>query len=258
MAEGIDFAAHRSLFNTLAADYADGRPNYPAELFDRLVELSGRPLAGAWIADVGAGTGISSRQLAERGARVVAVEPSAQMLGQLLASSPGVTGLRGDGNALPFADGTLDFVTYAQSWHWTDPSKSVPEFQRVLRPGGAFAAWWNFTDRDSDWSAAQERRIAAVSPNYVRETAGARLRHERDVFDTGAGLLAGKVAEFAWSRRVSVDTHIRLLTSKSYIGNLDRAVRDDFLSAERNELRQVFPDGQVLEEYRTYLAVVPA
>ena len=131
-----------------------------------LAELAGRGLDGAVVADVGAGTGIAARQMRDRGAEVIAVEPSEGMLAELAQASPGVHGVRGNGNALPLGDRCADFVTYAQAWHWTDPRRAVPEYRRVLRSGGTFAAWWNLTARQAPWEVAQETRLLAACASY--------------------------------------------------------------------------------------------
>ncbi|MFC7718341.1 class I SAM-dependent methyltransferase [Nonomuraea recticatena] len=73
------------VFDRVADAYDAGRPGYPDELFRALSEVSGVPLAGATVVDVGAGTGISSRALRARGARVVAVDPGREMLARLVA-----------------------------------------------------------------------------------------------------------------------------------------------------------------------------
>ena len=132
-----------SMFDTLAAVYAAGRPTYPDGVFDAIQELSGRALAGSRVADVGAGTGISTRQLRDRGAEVTAVELSGPMVRRLVADSPGVTAVMGSANALPLRDASVDFVTFAQAWHWVETDRAVPEVLRVLKPGGALACFWN-------------------------------------------------------------------------------------------------------------------
>ncbi|MER7177384.1 SAM-dependent methyltransferase, partial [Streptomyces mesophilus] len=50
-------------FDAVAAQYATARPDYPPELFETLEELTGTPLDGRRVLDVGAGTGIASRLL---------------------------------------------------------------------------------------------------------------------------------------------------------------------------------------------------
>ena len=246
-----------AVFGAVAGAYAAARPGYPAELFEALEELAGRRLAGALVADVGAGTGIAARLLRDRGARVVAIEPSEGMLAELAAASPGVRAVRGDGNALPLRDGVADFVIYAQAWHWTDPERAVPEFLRVLRPGGTFAAWWNLTAREEPWAAAQERRLAAACPTYHQARARYPDGPGRDPAASPYGLPM-RTAEFGWARRVPMDVHLANLNSKSYVAALGPDGAAALLAAERTALLAEFPDGVVTETYRTVLEVVRA
>ncbi|WP_295618085.1 hypothetical protein [Chamaesiphon sp. GL140_3_metabinner_50] len=64
-------------FSDRAADYVKYRPSYPAAVIDTI--LDGLDAAMLVAADIGAGTGISARLLAERGVRVFAIEPNAAM-----------------------------------------------------------------------------------------------------------------------------------------------------------------------------------
>src|SRR6266567_1548394 len=62
------------------------------------IERASRELPGAVVLDVGAGTGIATRQLAARGARTVAIGFGELMLRRAHARSPGLTCLQADGN----------------------------------------------------------------------------------------------------------------------------------------------------------------
>ena len=79
-----------AVFGAVAGCYASARPDYPPELYAALADLAGRGLDGALVVDVGAGTGIAARQMRDRGAEVIAIEPSAGMLAELARASPGV------------------------------------------------------------------------------------------------------------------------------------------------------------------------
>ncbi|CAM5701781.1 hypothetical protein SFUMM280S_00800 [Streptomyces fumanus] len=169
------------------------------------------PLAGARVADIGSGTGISTALLHARGADVIAVEPGAGMAAQFRATLPDVPIVRGTGNALPLARHSADLLTYAQAWHWTDPVLAVPEALRVLRPGGALALWWNTSATDIPW-------IAAAADRVVRH-AGLDINAERRAIDARAADPTGRLdlvrREIRWSRRVPLDTHLANIASHS-------------------------------------------
>ncbi|WP_055585032.1 class I SAM-dependent methyltransferase [Streptacidiphilus griseoplanus] len=245
--EGPDLA---SSFDRVAAEYDAARPSYPDALFDAVEELSGIALAGAEVLDVGAGTGISSRALAARGASVTAVEPTPGMADRLHAVSPEIRLVRGDGNALPFRDSCADLVSYAQSFHWTDHARSVPEAIRVLRPGGALALWWNVKDREVRWVAEQSARLRAACPAY----------HGYRPFDESPRELSRygvrvATATLRWERRTPVETALLDQTSRSYVAVLDSADRERLLAAEREALLAEFPDGVTVEPYVLELTV---
>ncbi|MES4889154.1 class I SAM-dependent methyltransferase [Streptomyces sp. NPDC096012] len=240
-------------FNAAAAQYAANRPSYPSALFDAIEDLAGRPLSGARVVDVGAGTGIATALLHARGADVLAVEPGAGMAAEFRRSLPCLPVVRGDGNALPVADAHADFLTYAQAWHWTDTARSVPEALRVLRPGGALALWWNTEALDVEWiAAAADRAARFLGVDGAAEKGKARDR--TDLADP-SGRLDFTRREVRWSRRVPVDTHLANLGSHSAFLVTPESRRSAFLDEERAHLLHVFPDGIVEETYVVLLLV---
>jgi 2-polyprenyl-3-methyl-5-hydroxy-6-metoxy-1,4-benzoquinol methylase len=66
-------------FSGRAAEYAKYRPSYPAVAIARIFEGLNEPKTLLAV-DIGAGTGISSRLLADRGASVIAIDPNPEML----------------------------------------------------------------------------------------------------------------------------------------------------------------------------------
>ncbi|MCX4693898.1 class I SAM-dependent methyltransferase [Streptomyces sp. NBC_01408] len=254
-------------FDSAAALYGAHRPGYPPALFDAVETLAGRSLAGARVADVGAGTGIASALLRERGAEVVAVEPGDGMAAEFRRANPGIPLVRGDGDRLPLATGAFDLLTYAQAWHWTDPARSVPEARRVLRPGGALAIWWNDTDSAVPWVAEQEERLRVFfgSPQgqgqgqgqgqAQAQGQGQQQGHAQSFRTLPRGLGEFTTRSLRWSRRVTLDDHLANLASHSAFLVLGEARTRAYLAAERELLAPLFPDGTVEEQYVVTLGV---
>ncbi|MEV5841531.1 class I SAM-dependent methyltransferase [Streptomyces sp. NPDC051985] len=246
-------AARAHSFNAAAAQYAANRPSYPSALLDAVEEEADRSLTGARVVDVGAGTGIATALLHARGADVVAVEPGEGMAAQFHATLPDVPIVRGNGNALPLADDTADFLTCAQAWHWTDPARSVPEALRVLRPGGALALWWNTSALDVDWIADSSARISRFFGIDVKAEQS-KGTDRTDLADpSGALRFSRRVVR--WSRRVPLDTHLANISSHSAFLVTAEERRTAFLAEERGHLLTVFPDGVVEETYDVLLLV---
>ncbi|MGH2570868.1 MAG: class I SAM-dependent methyltransferase, partial [bacterium] len=124
----------RGRFTDRAADYVRYRPDYPAAAIDHVLNGLGDP-SRLTAADVGAGTGISSRLLAERGTRAVAIEPNAAMRAAA-EPHPRVEWRDGTAEDTRLAAASMDLVLCAQAFHWFRQEEAVAEFARVLRPRG--------------------------------------------------------------------------------------------------------------------------
>ncbi|GAB2575589.1 class I SAM-dependent methyltransferase [Dyella jejuensis] len=132
-------------FSDRVADYVRYRPTYPTALLDWLHHAQG--VTPDWkVADVGAGTGISSKLFLDAGHSVIAVEPNAAMREAALAwlaSHARFRAVDGRADATTLDDASVDLVSVAQAFHWFDPASTRREFQRILRPGGLAAIYWN-------------------------------------------------------------------------------------------------------------------
>jgi demethylmenaquinone methyltransferase/2-methoxy-6-polyprenyl-1,4-benzoquinol methylase len=93
--------------------------------------------AGERVLDVGAGTGVSTAELAQDGGYAVGVDLSLGMLTAGRRARPSVPLLAGDALALPFPDAGFDAVTISFALrNVADPDAGLRELRRVTRPGG--------------------------------------------------------------------------------------------------------------------------
>lgn len=138
--------------------YDAARPDYPAEAIDYFVstfDLGGTTRA----LDLGAGTGIFTRQVLPFVATVTAVDPSASMRNTLRALTPGIEVLEGSDVDIPLESGSVDVVFVAQAFHWFDAPRALAEIHRVLVPHGGLGLIWNERDESVDWVAELSRAM---------------------------------------------------------------------------------------------------
>jgi SAM-dependent methyltransferase len=228
-------------FGAVADDYDRVRPGPPDEALDWLL-----PTQCDVAVDLGAGTGLFSRALAERVATVVAVEPDARMRGVLRDRSPDVRAIGAVSEALPVRDGVADVVTASSSWHWMDPDRAVPEIARVLRPGGRLAVIWTSRDREVEWVRSLDR--LRTSPALESDDAVAAQARPRSVLlPADAPFVDIEGASFAFARTMSIDDIVNWLGTYSGVLTAPEDERVAGLRRARAALVERFGDVDVVD-----------
>ncbi|HUQ30351.1 MAG TPA: class I SAM-dependent methyltransferase [Candidatus Paceibacterota bacterium] len=103
-----------------------------------LVE-KGHITAADKVLEIGCGTGLFTRKMAERtGADITGVDISPDLLAvaRKNATAPRVQFVEGNAMQLPFPDGAFDVVYGSSVLHHLDFDQSLAELFRVLKPGG--------------------------------------------------------------------------------------------------------------------------
>lgn len=186
-------------FGRTAKDYARHRPGFPPAFFDRVRRL-GVGVPGQRVLDVGTGTGTLARGFAERGAVVVGVDPSEQMLAEAaeLARADGlsVQWRRTTAEQTSLQDGVFDVVSAGQCWHWFDRARAAAECRRVLRPGGrVLIAHFSYLPDPGTVGEATEQLVLHYNPAW--QMAGSDGRHPLWADDLrAAGFLDVETFEF--------------------------------------------------------------
>lgn len=157
-------------FSDRAADYRAARPDYAGAVVD--AAMAGLDRSRAVVADIGAGTGIIARQVAERlvgEGGVIAVEPNAAMR-EAAEAHERVSYRDGTGEATGLGGGSVDLIVCAQAFHWLRAEEALAEFARVLRPGARAAIIWNERDVGDTATAEYGRLMREASGNHPAET----------------------------------------------------------------------------------------
>ncbi|HET8866674.1 MAG TPA: class I SAM-dependent methyltransferase [Gracilimonas sp.] len=132
------------LFTDKSKSYAKYRSGYPEELIIRVLEpFPNNELVT--VADVGAGTGISSRLLADAGAEVIAVEPNKAMA-DAADKHQKISFVIAPAEKTTLETGSVDIVSSFQAFHWFQFRESLKEFNRILKPKGRLALVWSYWD----------------------------------------------------------------------------------------------------------------
>ncbi|MDB6126387.1 MAG: methyltransferase [Verrucomicrobia bacterium] len=175
-------------FSSRHAAYAKYRPSYPRELLERLgsrIDLSPE----RDVADIGAGTGIFTELLLERGLNVRAVEPNADMLGaarKALAHRENFTAVEGTAEATTLASSSVDVVFCAQAFHWFNNDATRAEWRRILRPFGYAVLIWNNLDLNQELERDYYDALVAFSTDRGETLRRARaVQSDNVLFGTG-------------------------------------------------------------------------
>jgi len=116
--------------------YASGRPSYPEALMNFIFANFTKD---ATVADIGAGTGIFTKLMAERFSKVYAIEPEEGMRNVLNKVAQETTNIiTSDGSAehTGLDDNSVDLICAAQAFHWFNATAFHKEALRIMRPNG--------------------------------------------------------------------------------------------------------------------------
>jgi ubiquinone/menaquinone biosynthesis C-methylase UbiE len=220
-------------FGRVASSYDRVRPGPGPAAVDWLL-----PDGGEVAVELAAGTGLFTRAIEGRLARVVAIEPDERMREILAARSPGVQVLDGRAEAIPLPDACADAVLVSTAWHWFDPRRAVPEIARVLADGGRLGILWTSRDREEDWVAELDllRDSRDGEPRTIEQVKEHLRGNHTVTLPEGAPFEAAQTASFGFTRALTVQDTLDWLATSSRFITAEASYRDARLALLRESL----------------------
>jgi SAM-dependent methyltransferase len=238
-------------FSDRVEDYVRYRPHYPSVLMEWLRDDIG--VNAAWrVADIGAGTGISTRMWLDAGHQVIGVEPNAAMrvaAQKSFGDNRRLSWTDGTAEATSLPDASVDVVSAAQAFHWFNMGCTHAEWARILRPGGLAVVFWNSrVATGNDFLEGYEQLLRNFGTDYQRIAE----RHQddatmRDWFDDG--LVA--MERFPNHQRLDFEGLRGRLLSSSYAPKQGHPRHEAMLAALRELFDANAVDGCVDLKYTT-------
>ena len=151
-----------------SADYAEFRDIYPQEFYDKIISR-GLCVRGQRVLDVGTGTGVLPRNLYRCGARWTGIDRSENQIAQAKICSKGmaIDYYARSAEAAGFPDESFHIITACQCFWYFNHEQVMPEFFRMLKPGGRilvlYMAWLPFED---EIAGASEKLVLKYSPTW--------------------------------------------------------------------------------------------
>lgn len=245
-----------SRFTGLAEIYARCRPTYPPAAIEHII-ATGHLKQPSVVADVGCGTGISSRLFAARGLHVIGIEPNEDMRARAEGApvppgAPPPNYRSGTAEATGLADGSVHLVLAAQAFHWFRPEPTFREFHRILVADGWVALMWNERD-DTDPFTAAVSAVIRTAPEAAN-VEGPRQQAGEALFATPFFVDARRVT-FSHAQSLDEEGLLGRVFSASYAPR-ERAAAETFAAALREVFTRFQQMGTVALCYETsvYLA----
>lgn len=213
----------------MAELYDLARPTYPAELVEDVLAFSGAGESDPAL-EVGAGTGKATALFAERGLKIVALEPSAAMAEVARRNCAGhgnVTIEQSDFEHWEARGRSFKLVFSAQAWHWISPEVRYLRAREALRAGGALAVFWNRPVWESspqrDELAEAYRRTApdlgeGIGPGPMHPAVSSPPEWWSDWTDEIAAATGFEAADsrvYRWRETYPRDAYLQLLRTHS-------------------------------------------
>jgi SAM-dependent methyltransferase len=239
-------------FSNRVANYVKYRPTYPPEVL-RFLQNELKLQTGSVVADIGSGTGISTRMFLENGNPVYGVEPNAAMRAaaeDFLRDFPNFRSVDGTSENTTLRSNSIDFVTAAQAFHWFEPQKTRGEFKRILKPDGHVVLIWNERQLDTnEFLREYEKFLLEFGTDYAKVRHDYLPKERLGEFFTGgfqtASFQNAQIFDFAGLKGRVLSSSYMLTDEDARYAEMTKSLRRIFTKHQENDRITVLYDTNV-------------
>ncbi len=224
-------------FTDRVVDYEKYRPNYPHQILKILSETIG--FNKDWlVADIGSGTGLSSKLFVDNGNNIFGVEPNRAMREASIhhfKKNRNFIAVNASAEDTKIDEDCVDLVFAGQAFHWFDMERSKLEFNRILKDDGHIVLVWNQRDPEDAFQNDYENFLMKHISEYKTVT-------QKNITDNQIG----KFFEPRTFRRISIQNE-QTFDLKAFFG---RARSSSYFPNEESTSKKLFHGLSALfEEY---------
>jgi ubiquinone/menaquinone biosynthesis C-methylase UbiE len=143
-------------FSVFSRTYNRFRPRPPHVIVDTILKYL--PNEPKIIVDIGCGTGLSTFIWKMKVPKVIGIEPNYDFRNFAVKRSnkkgnENISFVDGDSTHTTLGNESVDIITCSQSFHWMEPTETLKEFSRILKPNGVIGIY------DCEWPPVMGNKL---------------------------------------------------------------------------------------------------
>lgn len=250
----------RARFDDDPGGYERSRPVAPGQVFDEAVTRAGLG-PGSAVVEIGPGTGQATRELSQRGLRVLGLELGpglAALARRNLAGVAGVEVVTSSFEAWDPSGAHFDAVVACNSFHWVDPGVRFGKAAAVMGSMGHLVVldtpWVIPEDADRFWWAVQDDWVAVGASRVDPATKHPDLVNDLEVEVEASGAFERPVVRrLRFEVRYTAEGYAMALSTQSAVKELPYDAQTELVARVRHRLER--SGGSVTAHFLAVLTV---
>ncbi len=231
----------RNQFSKVVGAYAKYRRDYPEQTYNFIYKFC--PDKESKVLDVGCGTGIVTKHLADYYQNIAGTDKEGGMIEVAKQyNTKNLSFIVTSAENLPFRDNSFDLVTVAAAYHWFDYDLAGKEIYRVLKPDGKLCVFWKYAPgKFSGYLPpfAQEnlRKLISIIPQTNKEPVASKIFLR-------VGFTGVKEVEFDFDDIYTKEEILGYVQSHSTFNLLDNRQKEEYIKLNEQSVESYLKDGQ--------------